>query len=108
MFVGGAVGLEDGVVQRCRRAAFAGYLGGDALKDLRRQMRIHQHGQLGLAEHVDEAGRDDHAVRVDGRLACAAPRVPIAAMRPSRIPMSAEYQGEPVPSMMCPLRIIRS
>src|SRR5438552_12255021 len=34
-------------------------------------------------------------------LACA--RFPIAAIRPARIPTSAEYHGHPVPSMMCPL-----
>src|SRR5580704_9076978 len=38
-------------------------------------------------------------VRVRG----AAVRLPIAAILPSRIPMSPEYQGEPVPSMMWPL-----
>src|SRR5712691_2388168 len=38
-------------------------------------------------------------VRVRG----AAARLPIAAILPSRIPMSPEYQGEPVPSMIWPL-----
>ena len=28
-------------------------------------MRIHQHRQLRLAQHVDEPGRDDHPVRVN-------------------------------------------
>ena len=32
----------------------------------------------------------------------------MAAMWPSRMPTSPEYQGEPVPSMMCPLRTIAS
>src|SRR5689334_8699051 len=31
-------------------------------------MRIDQDRQLGLAEHVNEARRDDHAVRVNGAL----------------------------------------
>ena len=30
-------------------------------------------------------------------------RLPMAAIRPPRIPMSPEYQGDPVPSTMCPL-----
>ena len=60
------VGLDDGVVQRRGRAAFAGDLRGDALIDLRGQARIDQDGELRLAEHVDEAGSDDHAAGVDG------------------------------------------
>jgi hypothetical protein len=35
-------------------------------------------------------------------------RTPMAAMRPSRTPTSPVYQGEPVPSTTCPLRMIRS
>ena len=66
--VGELVGLDDGVIERRGRTAFAGELGGDALKDFGRQMRVHQDGQLGLAEHVNEARRDDHAVRVNGAL----------------------------------------
>src|SRR6266853_31706 len=42
------------------------------------------------------------------RLRGSAERTPIAAMRPSRIPTSPEYHGEPVPSMMCPLVMTRS
>lgn len=42
------------------------------------------------------------------RLAEALDRNPIAAMRPSRIATSPEYQGEPAPSTMRPLRIMRS
>src|SRR5580698_5988562 len=42
------------------------------------------------------------------RLRSVAERLPIAAMWPSRIPMSPEYQGEPVPSMMCPLMMTMS
>src|ERR1700739_4757796 len=38
----------------------------------------------------------------------AALRLPIAAIFPSRIPTSPEYQGEPVPSMMWPLVMTRS
>src|SRR5580704_6776963 len=37
------------------------------------------------------------------RLAEAPERFPIAAILPSRMPMSPEYHGEPVPSIMCPL-----
>jgi hypothetical protein len=40
--------------------------------------------------------------------AFAVTRDPMATILPSRMPTSPEYQGEPVPSMMWPLRIIRS
>src|SRR5579864_5957261 len=36
------------------------------------------------------------------RLRAEAERLPMAAILPSRIPMSPEYHGEPVPSMMWP------
>src|SRR5215469_1708338 len=36
------------------------------------------------------------------------PRLPTAAIRPSRTATSAAYHGVPVPSMTCPLRITRS
>ena len=48
-----------------------------------------QNGQFRLPEHVDEARRDHHAVRVDGARAGAAARSPIAAILPPRMPMSA-------------------
>jgi len=35
-------------------------------------------------------------------------RSPIAAIRPSRIPTSPAYQGDPVPSTMCPCAITTS
>src|SRR5215813_4142082 len=35
-------------------------------------------------------------------------RFPIAAIFPSRMPMSPEYQGEPVPSIMWPFVMTRS
>src|SRR5262249_24167057 len=42
------------------------------------------------------------------RFAVASASRPIAAILPARIPISAAYQGEPVPSTMCPLRMTRS
>ena len=33
-------------------------------------MRVDQDGDLGLAEHVNEAWRDDHSVRVNRALGC--------------------------------------
>ena len=42
------------------------------------------------------------------RLRGAAVRFPMAAIFPSRIPRSPEYQGEPVPSMMWPWVMTRS
>ena len=35
-------------------------------------------------------------------------RFPIAEILPFRMPTSPEYQGEPVPSMMCPLMMTTS
>ena len=67
--VAGAIALNDGVVERRGRAAFAGNFGGDALKDFRRQAGVDEDREFGLAKHVDEAGRDDFASGVDG--ACA-------------------------------------
>jgi hypothetical protein len=69
MFVAGAIDLNDGIVKRGDGTAFSGDLGGDALIDFRRQARFDQDGQFGLAEHVDEAGRDDFAGSVDGAFA---------------------------------------
>ena len=69
MLVSGAIGLNDGVVEGRDGAAFAGNFGGDALIDFRRQARIDENGEFGLAEHVDEAGSDDFAGGVDGAFA---------------------------------------
>jgi len=52
-------------VERRHRFAFSGDLGGDALEDLRRHMRIDQHGDFRLTKHVDESRRHDQAVGVD-------------------------------------------
>ncbi len=57
---------NERIVQRRCGAAFAGDLGGDALKDFRWQARIDENSELGLAEHVDESGSDNHAVSIDG------------------------------------------
>jgi len=69
VLVAGAIGLNDGIVERGDRAAFAGDLCGDALINFRGQARIDQNSKFGLAEHVDEAGSDDLARGVDGALA---------------------------------------
>ena len=69
-------------------AALAGDLGGDALEDLGREARVDQQRQLGLAQHVDEAGRDDLPARVDGLLApprCRAGRSRRSARRGCRV-----------------------
>ena len=69
MLITGAIGLNDGVVERGDGVAFAGDLRGDALKDFRRQPRFDKNRKFGLAEHIDEAGRYDFAGGVDGALA---------------------------------------
>src|SRR5580765_3538682 len=62
--------LDELLVDRRRGPALAGDLRRDSLIDLRRQARIDEDRQLGLAEHVDEPGRDDLSVRVDGAITC--------------------------------------
>ena len=84
------------------RTAFAGDFGGDALVNLRGQTRINQDGHLRLAQHVDKARRDHFPAASIVRLRAAPKRLPMAAIRPSRMPTSPEYQGEPVPSTMWP------
>ena len=69
MFKAGAVSFNDGGVEGRGGVAFAGDLGCDSLVDLRRNARIHQHGQFRLSQHVDESGCDNLAVSVDGLLA---------------------------------------
>ena len=71
--------------------------------------RIDEHRELGLAEHVDEAGRDDAPGRIDALLGAApgrAGRWPRCAR--AGCPMSAAYQGAPVPSMIRPCSMITS
>ena len=69
VLVAGAICLNDSIVERRDGTAFAGNLGGDSLIDFRRQTRFDEDGEFGLAEHVDEAGRDDLAGGVNGALA---------------------------------------
>ena len=66
LIVAPAVELDDRIIQRRDGAAFARDLGRDALVNLRGQARIHQDRQFRLAQHVDEAGGDDHAVGING------------------------------------------
>ena len=69
MLVAGAIVGDDRIVQRSGGPALSSDFGGDALVDLRRQARIDQDRRFRLAEHVDESGRDDFALGVDGALA---------------------------------------
>src|SRR5258706_4664218 len=69
MLVSGSIGLNDGVVQRGDGTAFAGHFGRDPLKDFRRQTRVDKDCHLGLAEHVDESGGDNFALRINGAFA---------------------------------------
>ena len=65
MVVAVAVGRDHRLIQRRGGVAFAGDLGGDSLKDLRRHLWLDQHRQFRLAQHVDEARRDDLAMGID-------------------------------------------
>ena len=66
MFIGQAIRPHNGVVERRRGISLAGNFGGNPLEDFRRQVWIHQDGELGLPQHIDEARRRHHAPRVDG------------------------------------------
>ena len=57
-------------------AALAGHFGRDALHDLARGAVVDQDVELGLAEQVDEARRDDEVRRVDRRRRRRARQVP--------------------------------
>ena len=59
------VRLDDEVVERRDRIPLPRYLRGDALKDLGGDPRLDQDAELRLPEHVDEAGSDYFAVRID-------------------------------------------
>jgi hypothetical protein len=65
VFVAGAVGFAKGVGEWRGGTAFSRDFGGDALVDLRRQMRVHQDGSFRLSEHIDEAGRDGKTGGID-------------------------------------------
>ena len=66
MIIARAVGLNDCVIEGRNGTTFTGDLSCDALVNLRGEARIYQNRQLLLAQHVDKAGGDDHAVRVNG------------------------------------------
>ena len=64
--------LDESFVDGRDRFAFAGYFGGHAHHHLAHRARIDQQVSFRLAQHVDEAGRHDHAARIDYALcACA-------------------------------------
>jgi hypothetical protein len=83
------IGRDDLVVERRDGSAFAGDLGRDSLKNLRRQVRVDEN-----------PGATTIPLASMRRLAAAPERCPMAATRPSRMPRSAPYQGDPVPSTM--------
>ena len=59
--------VQDQLVrERCNRAAFSCDFGGNDLRDLREDAIVDEHVGLGLAHHVDEAGRDDQTVHIEG------------------------------------------
>ena len=62
---GHLIGLDERRRERRRGAAFAGDFGGDALEDLGGKAGADKDGDLRLAEHVDEARRDDLPGGVD-------------------------------------------
>jgi hypothetical protein len=99
---------EHRVVERRDRAALAGDLRRDALRDLRRGALVDENVVLGLAEQVDEARADVEAARVDRPLRGRPASGPMAAIFPPRTPTSAANHGAPVPSTTRPPVIRRS
>src|SRR5581483_2789785 len=64
--------FDERVVQRRDRVAFAGDLGRNALRELAHGAVVNEQVGLRLAEHVNEARRDDEAARLDNaRRGCA-------------------------------------
>src|SRR5713101_8479310 len=61
----GLQGRESFFVLRSDGTAFAGDLRGDALSELAQGAIVEQERKLGLAENIDETGRDDAALGVD-------------------------------------------
>src|SRR5438034_5117504 len=70
MSVTGPVMLNDAVIQRRSRPAFARNLCSDALVNLRRQPWINQNRSFRLSQHVDESRGHDHFASIDGALSC--------------------------------------
>jgi hypothetical protein len=66
MVVAQTIGRDNAIVERGHAAPLSGEFSGDALEDLRGEMRIHQNGQLRLPQHIDEAGRDYHTCGIYG------------------------------------------
>ena len=54
------------IIDRTRRMSLARDLGGHALPDFSFELGIEQHRSLGMAEEIDESGRDNLIRRVDG------------------------------------------
>ena len=86
------IGFENGVIQWGDRFALAGDFRGDSLIDLGRQARIDKDCVFRLPEHVDEAGSDDLAARVDSAGARRVMKIPdggnlsVANSKIARIP----------------------
>jgi hypothetical protein len=76
VLVFGLVCGECRIRLRSDRVAFTGNLGRNALINFGWRARIDQDGQLGLAEHVDEARGDHHPLRVDRFLRRRAGEIP--------------------------------
>ena len=101
LVVARAVRLDDGVIERSRRPAFPGDLGGDALEDLGGQAGVRQDAELRLPQHVDEPRRHHVPPRVHHPLGLRAlqppdgrdPAVPDAEVR--RIPGRAGAVDDP-------------
>jgi hypothetical protein len=75
MLIPSCVRFDNGICQRRYGAAFTGNLGCNALVNLRRKARLDKNRQLGLSQHVDEAGCNNQTVRIDGALGWSAGQI---------------------------------
>src|SRR6266704_366566 len=97
------ISAENGVVQRGNRFALAGDFRGDPLIDLGGHRGSTRMVYSDCPSMSMKPGATTMPPASMVRARGASLRLPMEDIFPSRIPISPEYQGEPVPSMMRPL-----
>src|SRR5689334_19408726 len=102
LFVGDPIRGNDAVVQGRYAGPFAGKLGGDPLKDFRGRCGLTRIVRSDCPSMSMKPGATTRPAASMVSAALARISDPIAAIRPSLMATSPLYQGDPVPSMMCP------
>src|SRR5207253_10699182 len=97
MLVDLPVGPNDGVIERRHRIPLARYFGSNALKYLRRQPRLDQNAQFGLAQHVDEPRRYHAVVSIRVLRSRRRPGLAVAGTLAVPHPITTRVPGEPRP-----------